>query len=280
MASTSKRRWTLLRLITHRAGFVALVFLLLLAAATLLAPVIAPYEPSAIDPANTLDPPSSLHLFGTDQLGRDVLSRILFGGRITLSVAIVAVMLASVLGSIFGLMAGYLEGPVSTVIMRLTDVWLALPTILLVLAIVTALGPSLTNTTLAIAVSTVPAYTRVVAGATLLAKQYEYVEAARSLGVRTLRLVRRHVLPEIVPPIVVYSTLAMATAILLTSGLSFIGLGPPPPTAEWGAMLASARGHIYDAWWMVTFPGLAISFTVLAINILGDALRDIHDPRL
>lgn len=261
------------------ANAAAIGLLVLVVVSVLLAPQLAPYDPLHFDAAMRLQAPSRIHWLGTDELGRDLLSRMLFGGRITLSVGIGAVILASVLGSTLGLLAGFFGGIVDRLVMRLFDVWMALPTILLVLAIITAVGPSLMNTMVAIAVSLVPAYARIARGAALSTKQDDYIKAARLLGAGSFWIIGRHMIPNIFAPILIYSALAVTTAILLTSGLSFIGLGPPPPTPEWGALLASARTQIHRAWWLVTFPGVAISVTILTLNLAGDALRDRLDPR-
>ncbi len=267
------------RFARNPTGLLALGCLLAFIASAVLAPLLAPHDPLDIS-GERLQPPSREHLLGTDELGRDILSRILYGGRVSLQVGIIAVVIALSVGGVLGLVAAYWEGRLDGVIMRVMDMMLAFPGILLALVIIAVLGPSLFNVMIAIGIASIPAYTRLVRGSTLSAKQNEYVEAARALGAGAWRIIFRHLVPNVAAPVIVLSTLGVAGAILATAGLSFIGLGAPPPTPEWGAMLATARNYIRRAWWLATFPGLAITITVLVINILGDALRDALDPRL
>lgn len=263
-----------------KTALISLIYIVILVSIALLAPYIAPHGYDEIFRGQRLKPPGSEFLLGTDNLGRDILSRLVHGSRISLSVGLVSVSIALVFGIGLGLVAGYYGGTVDTVIMRFVDVMLAFPAILLALVIIAILGPNLFNLMIAVGLSSVPRYTRLVRGLTLSAKEDVYVEASRAIGARNMAILFKHILPNIVAPIIVLATLGVAGAILVAAGLSFIGLGAPPPTPEWGTMLSGSRNFISRAWWMVTFPGLAITTTVLAINIVGDALRDILDPRL
>ena len=249
-------------------------------ATALLAPWIAPRDPIAPEIDAILAPPSRVHLFGTDELGRDVLSRVVYGSRVSLQVGLVGVGIAAAAGITGGLLAGFNGGFWDAALMRATDVLLAFPGILLAIAIVAALGPNLTNVMLAVGIGAIPVYARTVRGSTLAVRRMEYVEAARAAGATTGRLILRHVLRNIAAPILVLATLGVGVNILIAAGLSYIGLGAQPPTPEWGAMLSGARQYLRDAWWTAVFPGLAITLTVVGMNLLGDGLRDILDPRL
>jgi len=265
---------------TRRVAIVAAVVLLLIVLAAALAPWIAPYDPSAPDYQNVLAGPSWTHLFGTDAYGRDLFSRVIWGGRISLWVGFISVAIGGAAGVILGLISGYLGGWVDSVIMRFCDVLLAFPGILLAIGIVAVLGPGVTNVIYAVAVFSVPVFARLVRGSTLALKQAVYVQAARSIGVRPVPLVLRHVLPGTLPGVIVYVSLRIGTAILTAASLSFIGLGAQPPSPEWGAMLADGRSYLGVADQVTIFPGLAILVTVLAFNLLGDGLRDALDQRL
>jgi peptide/nickel transport system permease protein len=232
------------------------------------------------DLLGALAPPSRAHLFGTDQFGRDILARVMFGARVSLTSGLLVVLLAMLTGVPLGLIAGYYGGSTDQVISRGIDILLAFPGFLLALAIVSVLGPSLTNAMLAVAISSIPVFTRVVRGSVLSEKAREYILAARALGCGRGRIIFRHLLPNIMGPILVLATLRIGTAILTTAMLSFLGLGAQPPTPEWGEMLATARPYIRQAWWLTLFPGMAITVTVLAVNLLGDGLRDVLDPKL
>lgn len=240
---------------------------------------LAPYDPLAQDLAARLQPPGPEHWLGTDDLGRDVLSRLISGAAISLQVGMLSVVLAFAAGSALGLAAGYFGGWVDEVLMRAIDIVMAFPTILLAILVVAVLGPSLTNAMIAVAIVNVPAYARLVRGSALTVMRQEYVESARAIGARHLRIALLHVFPNCLTPLVVQATLGVASAILETAGLSFLGLGAQPPLPEWGAMLNGARAFIRSAPWAVTFPGLAIVAVVLGFNLLGDGLRDLLDPR-
>jgi len=244
------------------------------------APWIAPYDPVMPAVETVLQPPSWAHPFGTDELGRDVLSRVIYGSRISLEVGLVAVGIAAAIGSSCGLLAGFCGGTWDVVVMRGTDVLLAFPGILLAIAIVATLGPNLMNVIIAVGIGAIPVYTRTVRASTLSVRQLEYVEAARAAGATAGRLLWRHVLRNITAPIVVLATLGVGINILIAAGLSYIGLGAQPPTPEWGAMLSAARQYLRDAWWIAVFPGLAITLFVIGVNLFGDGLRDALDPRL
>jgi peptide/nickel transport system permease protein len=240
---------------------------------------LAPYEPNAQNLRNRLQPPSLAHPLGTDQLGRDMLSRLMVGARVSMRIGVVVVAISLVIGTTVGVVSGYLGGWVDEALMRLVDVLLAFPGILLALVVAGILGPSLTNVMLALAVVGWTNYARIIRGSVLSVKNEEFVRASRLIGLSRSKLVGRHVVPHVVSPVVVLATLDMGYVILATAGLSFIGLGAQPPTPEWGTMLASGRDHLRSSWWIVNFPGLAIMITVLGFNLLGDGLRDVLDPR-
>jgi glutathione transport system permease protein len=258
----------------------AAAVLLLIVLAAIFAPFIAPYDPTTPDYNNVLSGPSLLHLFGTDSYGRDVFSRVIWGGRISLSVGVISVALGGVVGVALGLFSGFVGGWVDGVIMRFCDVLFAFPGILLAIGVVAMLGPGVTNVIYAVAVFSVPVFARLVRGSTLALKQTVYVQAARSIGVSRIKLVMRHILPGTLPAVIVYVSLRIGTAILTAAALSFIGLGAQPPSPEWGAMLADGRNYLGVADQLTLFPGLAIFVTVLAFNLLGDGLRDALDQKL
>jgi peptide/nickel transport system permease protein len=247
-----------------------------------LGPWIAPYPEQGqgrTDVPSRFLAPSAQHWLGTDELGRDVLSRIIIGASIALRVPTIVVVLAVVVGAPLGALAGYVGGWVDNLIMRLTDLFLAFPSLLLAVAIVAALGPGLTNAMVAIAISWWPWYTRLVRGVTISLRERYFVEAARSIGVRNRTIILRHILPNCITPILVQATVDFGTVILAEGSLAFIGLGTQPPAPDWGLMVSQGRSFIMDQWWISTFPGLAIFVSVLAFNLLGDTLRDILDPR-
>lgn len=252
------------------AGFLLLAFA---------APLIAPADPMRQALYNRLSPPTLAHPFGTDDFGRDILSRVIYGARISLRVGVVAVLIALVLGTGIGLVAGYWGGWVDQVLMRVMDLLLAFPSILLAIGIVAILGPGLENAMLAVGIVAVPQYARLVRASVLTVRETDYVLAARALGASDVRILTIAILPNCLAPLIVQATLGLATAILDAAGLSFLGLGAQPPTPEWGAMLSQGRELIVRAPWVLTFPGGAIFLTVLAFNLVGDGLRDALDPK-
>jgi len=257
----------------------ALILLLFLACA-LLAPSLVPTDPTHLDLAVRLHPPSYAHWFGTDELGRDELSRTLYGARISLTVAVTVVFISLILGITFGLLAGFYGGLTDTVInVYLTNAFLALPGILLAVAVVAFLGPSLLHLIFALALAGWVNYARLVRAQVMAIKEREFIQAARSLGASDLRLLLRHILPNIVQPLLVQAAIGMAAAVLAEATLSFLGLGVQPPTPTWGAMLNDARSHLFESPYLVFFPATAVALCVLAFNLLGDGLRDYLDPR-
>ncbi len=243
-------------------------------------PTLAPSDHYAVDIANRLQPPGPGRPFGTDEYGRDVLVRIVHGARVSLVVGTISVCIALGIGGMLGLLGGYAGGPLDFVVVGIVDLLLAFPTLLLALAVVAILGPSLENTMLAVGISGVPGFARLTRSTVLVTKQEVYIEAARALGAGHGRIVFRHILPNIAPSIIVLATLAFPAALLSTAALGFVGLGAQPPTPEWGTMLAGARIYMLRAPWLVNIPGAAIVITVLGFNLLGNALRDVLDPRL
>ena len=259
------------------AGFILIAILALVAVS---APLFAPADPLKQVLSARLKPPSPAHWLGTDQLGRDVLSRMMYGARISLLIGTIVVGLAASIGTFVGLVAGYAGGWLDESLMRLTDVFFAFPALILAMAISGALGPSLTNAMIAIAVVSWPVYARLVRAQVLSLREREFVEAARSLGASAKHIVWRHILPNTLAPILVQASFDMGGAILAAAGLSFIGFGAQPPTAEWGVMISEGRNYIVTQPWLSLFPGLAILLTVAAFNLIGDGLRDALDPRL
>jgi peptide/nickel transport system permease protein len=247
--------------------------------AALAAPILAPYEPDAPDFVNVLAPPSAAHLLGTDDLGRDALSRIIYGSQASLFVGFLSVAAAAAAGTLLGLIAGYFGKAADAMIMRVMDVIFAFPSILLALAVTAVLGPSLTNAVLAIAIVNLPVFARIARAQTLVVKQLEFVEAKRALGFGVGNILLRTVMPNIMAPVIVQGSLLFASAIITESYLSFLGLGAQPPTPTWGSMLRNAIGFLDLAPWLAWFPGAAIFLTVLGCNLLGDGLRDRFDPR-
>jgi glutathione transport system permease protein len=263
-----------------KAALVAGAVLAVLVLGAALAPLVAPYDPAAPDYAQILAGPSVAHLFGTDAYGRDVFSRVLWGGRISLAVGVVSAVLGGAAGTLLGLVSGYAGGWTDAAVMRVCDALFAFPGILLAIGVVAVLGPGIGNVVWAIAVFSVPVFARLVRGQVLVLREAVYVQAARALGVRPVPLVLRHVLPGALPAVIVVLSLRIGTAILTAASLSFIGLGAQPPSPEWGAMLADGRSYLGVADNVTLFPGLAIFATVLAFNVLGDGLRDLLDQKL
>lgn len=268
------------RFIRRRVALFAGIIILFLILAALFAPWIAPYDATTPDYENVLSGPSLAHLAGTDVFGRDIFSRIIWGGRISLTVGFVSVALGCVAGMVLGLASGFAGGFADSLIMRFCDVLLAFPGILLAIAVVAVLGPGISNVVYAIAVFSMPVFARLVRGSTLALKQTVYVQAARSIGVRRLPLILYHILPGTLPGVIVYLSLRIGTSILTAAALSFIGLGAQPPSPEWGAMLSDGRSYLGVADHLTVFPGIAIFVTVLAFNLLGDGLRDALDQKL
>ncbi len=274
------RREVLRRLVRKPLAIAGTTLLAIMIGAAIFAPFIAPFPPDAQGVADPFEPPSPKHPFGGDQFGRDNLSRVLYGGRISLQIGLVAVAIGGTAGLVLGCLSGYLSGWVDETVMRFVDIMLAFPGILLAIAVVVMLGPSLYNLMIAVGVGAIPTFSRVIRAAVLEAKERDYVAAARAMGVTDLMIVARHILPNIMAPFIVLATLDVATAILSGTALSYLGLGAKPPSSEWGLMLSEGKTFIRNAWWVGTFPGLAITLTVIGINLLGDGLRDALDPRL
>jgi len=273
-------------MLRNRGGLIGLLIVLLNIVVAILAPLLAPHDPLDQDITRRLQPPAWLpggsveYLLGTDQLGRDVLTRIIYGSRISLLIGLLSVAVSLPIGVGLGLLGGYFRGRLDDAVMRLADVQLAFPFILLAITIAGVLGPSPRNVILILAVGGWVAYARVTRGQVLGLREKEFVEAARALGMRHGRILVAHILPNILTPIIVLATFAVAQMILLESSLSFLGLGVQPPTPSWGGMLNDGRAYITIAWWLTTFPGATIMLTVLGINFMGDWLRDLFDPRL
>lgn len=257
-------------------GLVIVLALLLLAA---FAPLIAPHDPLAQTLDQRLLAPSAKHLFGTDALGRDIFSRVVYGTRVTLVIVMLVVITVGPLGLLIGCAAGYFGGWVDTVLMRVTDVFLAFPRLVLALAFVAALGPGLENAVIAIAFTAWPPYARVARAETMIIRNADYISAMRLQGASQMRIVLKHVVPMCVPSLIVRTTYDMAGIIIIAAGLGFLGLGAQPPIPEWGAMISTGREQIFDQWWVATFPGIAICVVALGFNLLGDGLRDVLDAR-
>ncbi len=279
VAPPRRRTPALVRTLTRNKGAViGLLILLAWLVVSVAAPLVTPYDP--LEPVGAgRDAPSLEHLFGTDLLGRDVLSRVLYGSRISLLIGVISVAIGLTFGLLLGLPAGYYGAWTDGVIMRLIDAMLAFPGLLLALVVIAALGPGLTNAMLAVGIASIPLYARLVRGQCLSIRELEYVQAARVVGSRDLRIMARHVLPNLVGPVIVLSTLQIGAAILVGSSLSYLGLGAQPPTPEWGLMAADGRAYLARQWWLSTFPSLAIFSVVIGVNLLGDGLRAALDPR-
>ena len=278
-APRSTTREVVRALLQHKLALFGLVVLALLVLAAVLGGALAPYGENDVSVVDRLQPPSAAHPFGTDELGRDVLSRVVVAARISLVVSLVSVGIALALGVTLGLVAGYYGRWVDDVVMRLMDMLFAFPAILLAIAILAVLGPGVVNVMIAIGIVYTPIFARITRASVLTVREEVYVRAARSLGAGDLRLLRLHVLPNVLAPIIVQTSLSLAFAILSEAALSFLGLGVQPPDPSWGRMLLEGRGFVQQAWWMGVFPGAAIFLTVLSFNVVGDALRDALDPR-
>ncbi len=267
------------RMLRDRSAIIGTVIILVLLLSALLAPVIMTHDPAKQNFNEMLSKPTVKHPLGTDRYGRDLLTRIVYGGRYALIIGIGVVLIQAVVGVSLGLVAGYYGGIIESIIMRLTDVMLSIPSVVLAMTIAGFLGGGIQNVIIAVGAIGWRDYSRLVRGEVLSAKERTYVEAARASGCGHLRIMIQHILPHIVAPVIAYSALAAGAAILWAAALSFLGLGAQPPTPEWGAMLADGREDMRDAWWIATFPGLAIMVTVLGFNFFGDALRRVLDPR-
>ena len=263
----------------NRLAMVGLMLVLALVLIAALAPWIAPYPPSIGELSARLQPPSAAHWFGTDDQGRDILSRLMHGSRITLYVVVLVAVLAAPIGLLVGTAAGYAGGWLDAVLMRITDIFLAFPRLILALAFVAALGPGIENAVIAIAITSWPPYARIARAETLTIRQADYISAVKLLGASPVRIVLGHVMPLCVPSVIVRVTLDMAGIILTAAGLGFLGLGAQPPMPEWGAMIAAGRAYVLDQWWVAAAPGAAIFIVSLAFNLLGDGLRDALDPK-
>ena len=245
----------------------------------LLAPVLAPYDPNLMDIPARLQGPSGAHPFGTDEMGRDILSRVMYGARISIAVGVIIVAVSAAIGVVLGSLSGYFGGKIDQAVMAVTDMILAFPSMVLALALTAAMGPGLLNTMLAVIIVRIPMYTRLMRGQVLVQKEQQYVRAARTFGEKPFWIVARHIVPNCLTPLMVQMTLGIGDAILIASSMSFIGLGAQPPTPEWGAMISTARVYAIDQWWYAAFPGLSILITIMGFNLIGDGIRDILDPR-
>ncbi|MBY6053985.1 ABC transporter permease [Cytobacillus firmus] len=276
----SKSYWSLVgkRIISNKSAVIGASILLFFVSVSLLAPLIAPHPVDVMKFEQRFLPPGGENLLGTDEFGRDIFSRMLYGGRVSLMMGLVAVLIAGTIGVILGIISGYYRR-IDIYIMQVMDILLAFPSLLLAIAIIAVLGVGLTNAMIAVAISVIPSYVRVVRGTVLSIREKEYIEAVKALGVSDFKIIVKHVFPNILSPVIVLSSLQFGTSILVAAALSFLGLGAQPPTPEWGAMAYVGKGFLGQAWWMSLFPGLAIMLVVLGFNLLGDGLRDALDPR-
>jgi len=264
----------------NKGAVLGLLIILITITVAIFAPQIAPHDPYTQNWRNRMEPPSREHLLGTDEHGRDQLSRIIYGSRLALTIGLISVSIGLIAGGFLGLIAGFFGGLLDNIIMRVMDVMMAFPGILLALGLVAALGPGLYNVMIAVGIWSIPLFARLVRGTVLSVKENDFVDGAKALGASNLRIIGRHILPNIIPPVLVLSTLRLATALLSAAALSFLGLGAQPPQPDWGAMLSQARAHIHSSPHLSLFPGLAIMILVLSFNMVGDGLRDALDPRL
>lgn len=267
------------KLLQRRSALIGLLLIIMIAVVAVFAPYLTPHDPFEQVLSRRLQPPSIDHICGTDGYGRDILSRIMMGSRISLMVGFLSVAIGVGSGATLGLISGYMGGGVDNIIMRGVDIMLSFPGVLLALVIVAVLGPGLFNVVIAIGVWSIPIYTRLVRGEALAVKEEAYVEAARAIGSRHIEIILRHILRNCVAPIIVLSTLRFATSILSAASLSFLGLGAQPPTPDWGTMLSDGRKYLSTAWWIATTPGIALMLIVLGFNLVGDGLRDVFDPK-
>lgn len=272
------RAWR--RLASNRLALAGLIVVILLMVMALAAPLLAPYNPYAQNLADRLAPPSARHWLGTDELGRDLLSRLIYGGRVTLGMVIAVVLLVAPFGLLVGCVAGYLGGMTDRILMRVTDIFLAFPQLILALAFVAALKPGVTSAIVAIALTAWPPYARLARADTLACRNADFIAAVQLTGARNLRIILRHITPLAISTVIVRVSLDMAGIILTAAGLGFLGMGAQPPQAEWGTMIATSRDYLLQQWWVPTVPGIAIFVAALAFNLLGDGLRDVLDPKL
>lgn len=272
-------------LVKSKTGLLGFIIVLIVVLIALLAPVIAPHDPAKVNPIDLLKPPAwleggdSQYLLGTDNLGRDIFSRILYGSQVSLLVGIFSVVVAGAIGLAVGLIAGFFGGFIDNLLMRIVDAFLSIPSILFTLVVLAVFGPGILTLIFVIGVTNWVTYARVVRGEVLSIKERDFVRAARSIGVKSKWIICRHILPNVISSFIVISTLSVATTIILEASLSFLGLGIQPPTVSWGVMLSDGRNYLSTNWWLATFPGIAITITVLGIIFLGDWLRDVLDPR-
>ena len=279
-ALPQRRRFVLVRrLAAHRSFAIGFVIVVLLIALTLLAPILSNGDPSAMSIRQRFRPPSTMHLFGTDMYGRDIFTRVLYGARLSLWIGTAVAIISGVLGALIGLLAGYFRAA-DAVLMRIMDALMAFPAILLAIGITATLGPQTSSVIAALSAAYLPRTARVVRAAALVIREQEFVEAARISGAGAGRIILRHLLPNSVGPLLVQLTFVFAYAILAEAALSFVGVGPPPPTPSWGNIIAEGRDYSIEAWWIMLFPGMAICIATLGVNLIGDGLRDILDPRL
>jgi peptide/nickel transport system permease protein len=278
--SSGMMRDALRRLMRNKAAVLGLIIILVLILSAIFASVVAPFSYDEQDLRQRFLAPSAEHLFGTDEYGRDIFSRIVYGSRTSLLVGAISVTISSGIGTLLGAISGYYGNRVDNIIMRFIDIMLAIPNILLAISIAATLGPGIINVMIAVGISSVPGYARLVRASVMSLRDQEFIEAARSIGANDFRIITRHILPNCMAPIIVQATMSIAIAILSAAALSFLGLGVQPPVPEWGSMLSNGRAYIRDYWWVVTFPGVAIMATVFAFNLFGDGLRDALDPRL
>lgn len=267
-------------ILKNRLSLTGLILISALVIFAAIGPSIAPYNPYGTNPINKLEGPTKTHLFGTDNLGRDILSRVLYGARISVTVAVIVLVVSGTLGTLIGIIAGYFGRGIDNILMRITDIFLAFPRLILAMAVAAALGRSLNNVVLAVAFTTWTNFARLARSQALAVKEADYVEAARASGATNWRILFVHVLPMCISPVIIQGTIAMGGIILTVAGLGFIGFGAQPPTPEWGVMVSDGRNYLPTAWWACVFPGFAIMFTVLGFNLLGDGIRDILDPRM
>jgi len=267
-------------LIRNKMALLALIFILAMLILAMLAPLLTRYDPTSTDPGSVLTAPSKEHIFGTDRLGRDIFSRIAYGARISLAIGFIAVGIASIIGLLIGAIAGYYGGPIDYALMRFVDIMLCFPTIFLILAVISILEPSITNIMVIIGATGWMGIARLVRAQVLTLKERDFVSAAKVMGAKDSRIILKHLIPNAIGPVLVSATLGIGGAILMESALSFLGIGVQPPTPSWGNILMDGRSTLGVAWWLTVFPGLFILFTVLSYNILGEALRDILEPRL